>query len=76
MTTRTAGAARAAGRTDTRPSPAGYEPPIPLAAVVGAAVGLRTGRSAPDTDHSGNLIETFAVQNRLVIIQPAGQRCG
>jgi hypothetical protein len=29
----------------------------------------------PDTDAQGRLIETIAVQNRLVIIQPAGQQC-
>lgn len=38
-------------------------------------VGVKFAGFVPDTDSSGLLIETKAVQNRLVIIQPVGTTC-
>jgi OOP family OmpA-OmpF porin len=38
-------------------------------------VGVHFVGFVPDTDAQGHLIETIAVQNRLVIVQPAGQKC-
>jgi outer membrane protein OmpA-like peptidoglycan-associated protein len=38
-------------------------------------VGVQFGGFVPDTDAKGNIIETAAVQNRLVIVEIAGSRC-
>ncbi|MEU7791901.1 OmpA family protein [Micromonospora tulbaghiae] len=49
---------------------------VPKRRLTPIGVGTEFADFVPDTDRNGNLIETLAVQNRLVIIQPAGQRCG
>jgi outer membrane protein OmpA-like peptidoglycan-associated protein len=48
---------------------------VPRTSLTSGGVGNRFAGFVPDTDPSGRLIETLAVQNRLVIIQPVGQAC-
>jgi hypothetical protein len=48
---------------------------VPAKQLTPSGVGVHFAGFVPDTDASGHLVETIAVQNRLVIIQPAGQQC-
>jgi len=48
---------------------------VPAASLTTDGVGVHFSGFVPDTSSSGQLIETEAVQNRLVIVQPVGVQC-
>jgi outer membrane protein OmpA-like peptidoglycan-associated protein len=48
---------------------------VPGASLTAVGVGTNFAGFVPDTDSSGQLIPTLAVQNRLVIVQPVGVSC-
>jgi outer membrane protein OmpA-like peptidoglycan-associated protein len=48
---------------------------VPSGALATTGVGVNFAAFKPDTDVHGQLIETLAVQNRLVIVEVAGSKC-